>query len=148
MLDIWDKRFMELAEMVGSWTNCVREDRKIGAVVVKDNNVLGMGFNGVPKGIPSCQETGECIRKKLNIKSGNNLEICYSICAEQNAIIQAYKNHNDLNGATIYVTHTPCALCARWIINAGIKRIVYKEAYTDKFSIELLKTAGITLEKI
>lgn len=148
MKNIWDERFMAMAEMVGSWTNCIRADRKVGAVIVKDNSILGIGFNGAPAGLKSCAERGECIRQKMKIQSGTHQEICYAVCAEQNAISQAIRNNRDLSGATIYISHTPCAICARWIINVGIKRVVYKAEYTDKFSFELLKEAGVTLQKI
>ena len=147
-MNIWDKRFMDLAIMVGSWTDCVRPERQIGAVVAKGNTLLGVGYNKVPAPLKSCIERGECIRQKDKIESGTHQEYCYTVCAEQIAIMQALKNHPDLKDATIYTTHTPCAICARWIINAGITRIVYRTQYTDKFSFKLLKEAGIKLEQL
>ncbi|MBQ7977717.1 MAG: cytidine/deoxycytidylate deaminase family protein [Clostridia bacterium] len=146
-MKIWDKRFMEMAMLVGTWSDCIRPERKIGAVVANGENLLGVGYNKVPGNMKSCIERGECIRKKNNIESGTHQEFCYTICAEQNAIKQALMNQSDLNGATIYVSHTPCAICARWIISTGIKRVVYHSPYTDSFSLQLLKEAGVKLEK-
>ena len=147
-MTIWDKRFMELAELVGTWTNCARPERRIGAVVTRGEQVLGIGYNKVPSMLKSCIDKGVCYRKQNNIESGTHQELCYSICAEQNAITDALQHYRDLNGATIYISHTPCAICARWIIEVGITRIVYHTPYTDKFALELLKEAGIILEQI
>ena len=147
-MNIWDKRFMQLAELIGTWTNCVRPERQIGAVVARGEDVLGMGYNKVPTPLQSCTDKGVCYRKQHNVESGTHQELCYSICAEQNAISQALKEHCDLSGATIYISHTPCAICARWIISVGIKRIVYHTPYTDKFALQLLKEAGVQLEQL
>ena len=63
----WDKRFIDMAEVVGSWSSCYQENRHVGAVIVKDKRILATGYNGAPAGVVSCQEKGECLRKKLNI---------------------------------------------------------------------------------
>jgi len=141
----WDKRFMELAKNVSSWSSCVRSGRQVGAVIVKDKRILTTGYNGAPSGVKTCKEKGYCLRDKLNIPSGTRAEMCYAIHAEQNAVIQAAKMGISVEGATIYVTHQPCSVCTRILINAGIKRIVYGESYPDEFSLELLKEAGIEL---
>ena len=117
----------------------------MGAVIVKDKRILTTGYNGAPSGVKTCKERGYCLRDKLNIASGTRAEMCYAIHAEQNAVIQAAKMGISVEGATIYVTHQPCSVCTRILINAGIKRIVYNEAYPDQFSLELLKEAGIEL---
>lgn len=139
----WDKRFMELTEKVAEWSSCYQDNRHVGAIVVRDKRVLTTGYNGAPSGIKSCVERGECLRKKLGIPSGTRHELCYAVHAEQNAIAQAAKLGIVLEGATLYCTHQPCVICAKMIINSGIKRIVYKEGYPDEFSIELLKEAGV-----
>ena len=141
----WDKRFMELALMVSSWSTCARPDRQVGSVIVRDNRVIATGYNGAPSGVMDCVERGYCIREKLNIASGTRAEICFSTHAEQNALVQAAKMGIAVNGATIYVTHRPCVICTKLLINAGIKRIVYNFSYPDEFSVELLKQAGIEL---
>ena len=139
----WDKRFMELTQKVAEWSSCYQENRHVGAIIVRDKRVLTTGYNGAPSGIKSCVERGECLRKKLGIPRGTRHELCYAVHAEQNAIAQAAKLGIVLEGATLYCTHQPCVICAKMIINSGIKRIVYKEGYPDEFSIELLKEAGV-----
>ena len=143
-----DKKYLDMAFSVGQKSNCFREDRKVGAVIVKNNKVLGTGCNEVPKGLKDCCSRGQCMRKTNKIKSGMCLEKCYSLCAEQYAIIDALKNGADLNGATIYTTLSPCALCARWIITSGIKKIVYKSKYIDPFSESLLAEAGVKIKSV
>jgi len=146
-MDKWDKRFMEMASLVATWSSCFKENRQVGAVIVRDKRILTTGYNGASSGIVSCKEKGECLRVKLNIKSGTCQEICYAVHAEQNAIIQAAKLGVSVQGATIYVTHQPCSICAKMIINSGIKRIVYKEGYPDEFSMQLFNEANIEIEK-
>ncbi|MBR2377388.1 MAG: dCMP deaminase family protein [Clostridia bacterium] len=148
MMSKWDIRFMEMAEVVGSWSSCYQENRHVGAVIVKDKRILTTGYNGAPSGVESCQEKGECLRKKLNIPSGTRHEICYAVHAEQNAICQAAKMGISIEGATIYVTHQPCTICTKMIINAGIKRVVFKHGYPDDFSKVLLDEAGVELINI
>lgn len=146
-MDKWDARFMELAKVVASWSSCYQENRQVGAVIVKDKRILTTGYNGAPSGILSCKDKGECIRKKLNIPSGTRHEVCYAVHAEQNAIIQAAKIGVSVQGATIYVTHQPCSICTKMIINSGIKRVIFNEGYPDDFSIELFKEANVELIK-
>lgn len=143
----WDKRFMEMAELVSSWSSCYQENRQIGAVIVKNKRVLTTGYNGASSGVKSCKERGECIRRVLNIPSGTRHEVCYATHAEQNAIIQAAKLGVCIDGATLYCTHQPCVICAKMIINSGIKRIVYKYGYPDDFSLQLLSEANVELVK-
>ena len=144
-MEKWDKRFMELTELVGTWASCYR--RKVGAIIVKDKRVLTTGYNGAPAGISSCVERGECLREKMNIPSGTRAETCDAAHAEQNAIIQAARYGANIDGATLYCTHQPCVICAKMIINAGIKRVVYKEGYPDEFSIRLFEEAGTKIIK-
>lgn len=146
-MDKWDERFMALAEMVSTWSSCYREDRQVGAVVVRDKRILTTGYNGAPAGVMSCKERGECLRVKENIASGTRHELCYAVHAEQNAVIQAAKLGVSLEGATLYVTHQPCVICTKIIINSGIKKIVYKYPYPDEFSRKLLEDAGVKLIK-
>ena len=143
----WDERFMQLAETVASWSSCFQENRHVGAVVVKDKRILTTGYNGAPAGIKSCAERGECLRRKNNIPSGTMQEICYAVHAEQNAIVQAARLGVNVNGATLYCTHQPCVICAKIIINAGIKRVVYKHGYPDEFSLALFSDANVVVEK-
>ncbi len=146
-MDKWDKRFIDLADTIGSWSSCYKENRHVGAVMVKNKRVLTTGYNGAPSGIKSCVERGECLRQKLGIASGTRAEICYAIHAEQNAIIQAAKLGISLEGATLYCTHFPCTICAKMIINSGVKRIVYRNSYPDDFSKQLLDQTDIVIER-
>ncbi|MDD4832940.1 MAG: dCMP deaminase family protein [Clostridia bacterium] len=143
----WDKRFMQMAELVGSWSSCFQQNRHVGAIVVKDKRILTTGYNGAPSGIITCVERGECIRRKENIPSGTRQEYCYAVHAEQNAIIQAARLGVSLNGATMYCTHQPCVICARMIINSGITKLIYKDGYPDEFAMRLFNEAGLTVEK-
>lgn len=144
-MDKWDKRFMEMTELVGSWASCYR--RKVGAVIIKDKRVMTTGYNGASEGITSCMQRGECIREKLNIPSGTRAETCYAAHAEQNAIIQAARYGINIDGSTLYCTHQPCGICAKMIINAGIKRVVYKDGYPDDFSMELFRESNTEIVK-
>lgn len=144
--DKWDIRFMELVEVVSGWSSCFKPDRKVGAVIVRDKRVLTTGYNGAPANTLSCVEKGECMRIKLNIPSGKMQELCYAIHAEQNAIIQAAKFGISVEGTTLYCTHQPCVICSKMIVNAGIKRVVYKNSYPDDFALEILESGGVKLE--
>ncbi len=147
MMDKWDKRFMDLAETVAEWSSCYQENRHVGAIVVKDKHILATGYNGAPSGIISCTERGECLRRVKNIASGTMQEVCYAVHAEQNAIIQAAKMGISLEGATLYVTHQPCVICTRIIINSGIKRVVYKNGYPDEFALDLFAQSKVEIIK-
>ncbi len=142
-MDKWDERFMDMAFKVSTWSSCFKEDRQVGAVITKDKRILTTGYNGAGSGIKSCKEKGECLRVKLGIASGTRHELCYAVHAEQNAIIQAAKLGVSVEGATLYCTHQPCVICAKMIINSGIKRVVYKHGYPDDFSVEMFKEAGV-----
>ncbi|OON98104.1 MAG: cytidine deaminase [Epulopiscium sp. Nele67-Bin005] len=140
----WSEYFMEIAHLVKTRSTCMR--RQVGAVVVKDKQILSTGYNGAPTNCRHCTEIG-CLRAKLNIPSGERHELCRALHAEQNAIVQAAHHGISLQNATIYVTAQPCSLCAKVIINAGIGHIIYEGDYPDELSLELLNEAGIKLEK-
>ena len=148
MLTKWDHRFMEMAQLVSTWASCYQEERKVGAVIVKDKRVMTTGYNGAPAGVSTCVERGECLRKKLGIPSGTRHEMCYAVHAEQNAVIQAARIGVALSGATLYCTHQPCVICAKIIINAGITRVVFAEGYPDEFALSLFKEAGVQIERV
>ena len=147
MFDKWDRRFVEMARLVSTWASCYKPGRKIGAVIVLDKRVMTTGYNGAPAGVRTCVERGECLREKLGIASGTRHELCYAVHAEQNAIIQAAKLGIAIDGATLYCTHQPCILCAKMIVNAGIRRVVYEQGYPDEFSREILSEGGVSVEQ-
>ena len=139
----WDEYFMEMAILTSSRSTCLR--RQVGAAIVKDRHIMATGYNGAPRGMKHCVERGGCIREKLNVPSGERHEICMALHAEQNAIIQAATLGQSIEGATMYITHQPCSICAKMIINAGIRRIVVKEGYPDQLSVDILAEAGLRI---
>ncbi len=141
----WDDYFMDMAELARKRTTCLR--RGVGAVIVKDNRVIATGYNGTPKGITHCSETG-CLREQLKVPSGQRHELCRGLHAEQNAIIQAACTGASIEGATLYCTTQPCSICSKMIINAGIKRIVIKESYPDELAESMIKESGIQVDVI
>ena len=143
----WDKRMMDMAKLVATWSSCYKVNRKVGAVIVKDKRILTTGYNGAGSGISSCVDRGYCLREQMNIPSGTRHEICYAVHAEQNAIIQAAKLGISVQGATLFCTHQPCSICAKMIINSGITKVVFDEGYPDEFSIKMFNEAGVLIEK-
>lgn len=139
----WDEYFMEMATLTAKRSTCMR--RNVGAVIVQDKHIIATGYNGAPKGIPHCEEIGGCLRERMSIPSGERHELCRALHAEQNAIIQAATLAQSIEGASIYITNQPCVICAKMIINAGIKRIIVKEGYPDKLAVDLLAEAGLKI---
>lgn len=129
----WDDYFIEIAKVVSTRSTCLR--RKYGAVIVKDRVIISTGYNGSPRGMENCTDTGTCTRKELNIPAGERYELCEAVHAEQNAVINAPPDR--MKGATIYIagfeedrsfaSGRPCKLCNRIIRNAQISQIVYLE---------------------
>ncbi len=136
---------MAITRTVAERSTCLR--RRVGAVVILDKRILTTGYNGAPTGLGHCLDIG-CLREQQNVPSGERHELCRGLHAEQNAIIQAALSGVSIKGGTLYTTHFPCVLCAKMLINAGIKRIVFSEGYPDLLSRELLTEAGLMVEKI
>ncbi|MBI5144087.1 MAG: cytidine/deoxycytidylate deaminase family protein [Candidatus Omnitrophica bacterium] len=141
----WDEYFLELARLVSKRATCLR--RKVGAVLVKDKRLLATGYNGAPSGITHCEVTG-CLREKLRIPSGERHELCRGLHSEQNCLLQAALYGVSTKGATLYITNQPCIICAKMIINAGIKEIVFTGDYPDKMSRDFLSEAKIKIRKL
>ncbi|WP_130862954.1 deoxycytidylate deaminase [Bacilliculturomica massiliensis] len=139
----WDEYFMEMAEVAQKRSTCTR--RSVGAVIVKDNRIMATGYNGVPTGIEHCGTRG-CLREQMNVPSGQRHELCRGLHAEQNAIIQAAHLGQSIAGGTLYCTNQPCVICAKMIINAGIRRIVIRDGYPDELAVEMLAEAGLKVE--
>ena len=138
-----DEYFLKIASVVAERSTCRRHH--IGAVAVKNKHILATGYNGAPSGLKDCLELG-CLRDELNIPSGTRHEICRGIHAEQNVIVQAGLHGVNLEGGTIYCTHTPCVLCAKILVNTKIKRFVSFSRYNDNAFVELFKEAGIEVD--
>jgi len=141
----WDEYFMQLAHLVKRRSTCLR--RQVGAVLVRDRRILATGYNGAPSGIVHCEVTG-CLRQKLKVPSGQRHELCRGLHAEQNVIIQCALYGVSTKGATLYVTVTPCIICAKMIINAGIKDIVIEGEYPDKMARNFLRQAKIKVRRL
>ena len=138
-----DYYFMNIAIEVARRSTCTR--RQIGAIVVSDVGAIkSTGYNGNPRGLSHCEETG-CIRDKLKIPSGTRLETCTAVHAEQNALIQA---GTDARNSTMYSTIVPCPICARMILNAQVNRVVYIDDYSNLDGVELLRQAGVKLTRL
>lgn len=136
----WDQYFMRMAFLAASRSNCTR--RKVGAVIVKDKNVLATGYNGPPSGTVHCDVVG-CIRDELDVPSGERHELCRGLHAEQNAIIQAAVHGVSIRDAVIYVTTHPCVVCSKMLMNAQIKEIIYAQGYPDELSELMLLESDI-----
>ena len=130
----WDVYFMHITFQVARRSTCPRA--AVGAVVVRDKRILTTGYNGAPSGLPHCSEVG-CLMA--------NGHCVRTLHAEQNAIIQGALHGVDISGSTLYVTHQPCLVCAKMIINAGIQRVVYAGHYPDEIAVGFLEEAGVEL---
>lgn len=146
-----DQSAMEIAyEIASKYSSCklCGVGKGVGAVVVKNDEIISYGFNGiVDKIVPCTKKT--CLRLIRQIESGTRRDECYGDCAEKRAFINAYKNGIDLSNATIYTTKSPCVSCAKLLINIGIKEVVYDQTYSNSdFSFELLKMAKVKFRKL
>lgn len=137
-----DEYFLKMAMLVAERSTCLRHN--VGAVIVKDKHLLSSGYNGAPANTKDCTELG-CLRDELKIPSGTQHQICRAVHAEQNAIIQAAYHGISVKDATIYCTHSPCIICAKMIVNAGIKKFVTYTKYNDDEFLRLFKEAGIEI---
>ena len=127
-----DKRYLRMAKVWAENSYCRR--RQVGALIVKDKMIISDGYNGTPSGFENVCETEEGVTKP------------YVLHAEANAITKIARSNNNSDGATLYVTDSPCIECSKLIIQAGIKRVVYGREYRLTDGIDLLKKAGITIE--
>ncbi len=141
----WDEYFLEIAELVAKRSTCLR--RQVGAIIVKDKRILTTGYNGAPSGLTHCEQVG-CLREKLKIPSGERHELCRALHAEMNAILQAAHYGIGVTGSVVYCTSVPCIICAKMIVNSGIKRIVVRSDYPDKYAKKILKEAKVEVIKV
>jgi len=138
----WDKYFMKIAQEVATRSTCLR--RHVGCVLVMDKRILATGYNGVPSGIEHCEIRG-CVREEKNIPSGERHELCRGLHAEMNALLQGARYGIKVDGASLYSTTFPCSMCAKMLINAGIRQVVCSSDYPDELSKEMLQEAGIEI---
>ena len=139
----WNKYFMNITKEISQRSNCM--SAHIGAVIIKNKTIISTGYNGAPRQTKDCYERGNCLRRQLNIPSGQRYELCRSVHAEQNAIINAAREGTNLTGADIYMygekVHNnkkeilkvlPCFICKKMIINAGIRNLYYIDNHRIK----------------
>lgn len=138
----YDEYFMEMAKVVARRSTCLR--RKVGAILVKDKHILSTGYNGAPKGLSHCAKVG-CLREKLSVPSGERHELCRGLHAEQNAIIQAAVFGVSIKDSMLYSTDTPCVVCVKMLINAGVSEIVFSGEYPDELAKKLLRESKIKI---
>jgi dCMP deaminase len=138
----WDEYFMNITRVAAMRSTCMR--RRVGAIIVKDRQILATGYNGAARGLAHCSDLG-CLRAELNVPSGQRHELCRGLHAEQNAIIQAAQHGVSIRGAAIYTTTQPCFICAKMIINAGISQVVFEGSYPDELAVQALTEAGVEM---
>jgi len=142
----WDQYFMHIAQVVASRSNCLK--RKVAAVIVKDGRIISTGYNGTPRNTKNCFEGG-CPRCNAVGPSGKDLGECFCSHGEENAITQSAYHGIAIKGATLYTTFSPCLLCTKMIINAGLNEVVYNESYPlTTNAVALMKEAGVSLRKV
>ncbi|MCK9615690.1 MAG: cytidine/deoxycytidylate deaminase family protein [Candidatus Omnitrophica bacterium] len=140
----WDEYFMKAAFLVSERSTCLR--RRVGAVLIKDKQILATGYNGAPMGVTHCDKVG-CLREELKVPSGQRHEICRGLHAEQNVLLQAAKHGVSVRGSFLYITNAPCSICAKMIINAGIIEVIIADNYPDEMAKKFLKEAKVKLRK-
>ena len=141
----WDEYFLRITHEIAQRATCLR--RKVGALLVMDKRILATGYNGAPRGLPHCSEVG-CLREHHNVPSGERHELCRGLHAEMNALLQAAEYGIRTAGATLYTTAYPCSLCAKMLINAGIRRVVITEDYPDELAKDMLIQASVEIVKL
>src|SRR5919205_3657922 len=142
----WDQYFMTITQQVAERSTCTRA--KVGAVIVRDKNILATGYNGAPAGMPHCTDVG-CLIYESRTPNGESEQNCFrTIHAEMNAIAQAAKNGSSIKDAAIYITHTPCIHCLKVLVNTGIKRVFFEREYKRQTLDELLRYADVHLEQV
>jgi len=142
----WHQYFLTITRQVAERSTCKRA--KVGAVIVRDRNIVATGYNGSPAGLPHCTEVG-CLIYSSRTPSGETEENCFrTIHAEINAIAQAAKNGASIRDADIYITHTPCIHCFKVLLNTGIRRIYYEREYKLHTLEDMLRHTEVTLERV
>jgi dCMP deaminase len=142
----WHQYFLRITQQVAERSTCNRA--KVGAVIVRDRNILATGYNGAPAGMPHCTDAG-CLIYESKTPDGDIEENCFrTIHAEINAMAQAAKNGSNINGASIYITHTPCIHCLKVLVNTGIKTIYYEAPYKLHTLEAILHAARVHMEKV
>jgi len=130
----YDKAYLKMAAEWAKLSHCRR--KQVGALIVKDSMIISDGYNGTPTGFNNCCE------------DENGETLWYVLHAEANAIMKVSKSTNNSNGATLYITLSPCKECSKLVLQAGIKRLVYLKSYKDDSGVKFLQRSGVEIEKI
>jgi dCMP deaminase len=142
----WDQYFLTITRQVAERSTCTRA--KVGATIVRDKSILATGYNGSPSGAPHCTEVG-CLIVESTTPEGETEKNCFrTIHAEINAIAQAAKNGTSIQGASVYITHSPCFHCLKTLVNTGIEAIYFEKPYKLERVAELVEQTGITLHQV
>ena len=142
----WDEYFLTITRQVAERSTCTRA--KVGAVIVRDKSILATGYNGSPSGTPHCSEVG-CLVVESKTPEGDTEQNCFrTIHAEMNAIAQAAKNGTSIEGASVYITHSPCFHCLKTLVNTGIRAIYFEKPYKLDTVADIIKYTGVELHQI
>lgn len=144
--DKWDARFMELAHTIANWASCYQENRKIGAVIVKNKRILTTGYNGA-RGREKLRGARRmhAAQAEHTLRHAARALLCHPCRAECHNTGRQVRRID--RGATLYCTHQPCVICAKMIVNSGISRVVYGEGYPDEFAMQMFDMAGVKIER-
>lgn len=130
----YDRAYMRMAQEWARLSHCTR--KKVGALIVKEGMIISDGYNGTPTGFPNdCEDE-------------QGITLWYVLHAEANAIMKVARSTNNARAATLYLTHSPCKECSKLILQAGIKRLVYLDAYKDTAGLDLLEKGGVLIHRI
>lgn len=142
----WDAYFLSIARVISTRSNCVK--RKVGAVIAVDRRIISTGYNGTPRGVRNCNEGG-CPRCNSFVEKGTRLDECLCSHAEENSITQAAYHGVSVRGGSLYTTLSPCLMCTKMTINAGIEEVAYNAAYPlGDVALSLLREAGVKLRQV
>lgn len=147
MRPTWDEYFMKISHSVKDRSTCIR--RQVGAILVKGKQIVSTGYNDTPRGVKNCGEGGceRCRSTEENNPRGTNLDKCACSHAEENAIVQAALHGISSGGSILYTTNSPCTICAKMLINAGVTKIILGGDYPDELGVKLLKEANVEIVK-
>ena len=145
-----DEYFLKIASVVAERSTCHRHH--VGAVAVRDKHILATGYNGAPSGLPHCEKLGGCLRKQLNVPSGERHEICRAVHAEQNVLCVSSMYGASTRNTTLYCTTFPCVICAKLLVQSGVEQVVFTDHYGDELanseSKKIFAQAGTHIRKL
>ena len=142
----WDRYFLKICRVVAERSTCTRA--RVGAVIVRDRTILTTGYNGSPSGHPHCTDVGCLVLTSRNAEGVDEENCIRTIHAEINAIAQAAKNGVSIDGADVYITHSPCMHCLKVLLNTGLKRICFEKSYKLDRVAWLLEHSSVEMVQV